>query len=124
MSTSLELDSKISDYIERRIALSDLETWLVPRLRLYLANPDSAAARLVATVELCLAELQDGIRTERGVRQLLARRVPEKSFHWFTYPDIDASEETAAAQIEIETTGLRWHDPSPAWNSELRVASG
>jgi hypothetical protein len=62
MSTLFEIISRVTDYTIRKITLSELEEWLTPRLRIYLANPDNNEGQLTALVELCLAEFQDGIR--------------------------------------------------------------
>lgn len=75
MNTSLELLAKIQDYLERRLTLQDLESWLVVRLHIYLVNPASEVARLANLVELSLVEFHDGIRGERSIRQRLARRI-------------------------------------------------
>lgn len=76
MSTSLEIYSKVSEYLARHIALRDLESWLVPRLPVYLENPNSAVGELAGVVELCLAELQAGIIAERSVRKRLSGQPP------------------------------------------------
>ena len=75
MSDSIEIFSKVNDYIERRITLWDLESWLVPRLPLYFEHPHSAVGQLASAIELCLAELQGGIRSERSVKTLLRDQV-------------------------------------------------
>lgn len=76
MSTSIEIYSKVSEYLARHITLRELESWLVPRLPICLANPDSAVGRLAGVVELCLAELQAGIIAERSVRKRLSGQPP------------------------------------------------
>lgn len=76
MSNSVDLIAKINDYVSYRIELRDLESWLVPRLPVLLAQPGSEVEKLTAAVELFLYELHAGIRTERSVRTKLNRLLP------------------------------------------------
>lgn len=71
MIASTEFYTKLGDYIDRHVTAAELEAWLAPRLRTILSAPDSAVAHDAATVELCLAELADGVRDERGTRAFL-----------------------------------------------------
>ena len=70
---SFELSSRLQDYLRRRATLQDMESWLVPRLPLYLDDPDSAAGQLAGAIELLLSELHAGLRTERSLRAALRR---------------------------------------------------
>ncbi|MBI2885729.1 MAG: hypothetical protein HYY02_00820 [Chloroflexi bacterium] len=76
MATHFELVSKLHQYIQRRLKLRELESWLVPRLPMLLEEPESEIGKLTALVELCFAEFQAGIRTERSIRALLTRHLP------------------------------------------------
>lgn len=60
MSVSSEIFSKVTDYTERRADLRELESWLA------------------GLVELCLAELHAGLRTERSVKTRLSRYMTSK----------------------------------------------
>ena len=73
MSTPLELSAKVNAYVNDECSLSDLETWLAPRLSYYLSNPDSHAGQVAIAVELGLAEVKDGITDEGSLQQALAR---------------------------------------------------
>ena len=73
MITSIEIFSKADDYLEKRISLHELESWLVSMLPIYLSNPTSEAAELVSVIELGLAEINADIRTERSLRLLLRK---------------------------------------------------
>jgi hypothetical protein len=76
-STSIEIYSKVSEYLARHIALRDLESWLAPRLPIYLEHPDSAVGQFAGVVELCLAEHHAGIIAERTVRKRLSGHAAE-----------------------------------------------
>ena len=71
MTTSIDIYSKVTDYIERNITLRELESWLVFMLPIYLSNPDSDAAVLASRIELGLAEINAEITTERLLRKQL-----------------------------------------------------
>lgn len=122
MSGSIEVFSKLNDYLERRITLWDLESWLVPRLPIYLAIPESAVGQLVGTIELCLAELQVGLRSERSVRALLRGRLPTKTI-WAPYTDVQ-SEDTTSSATSMSTV-MRFLEPvpSPFWSSAPEVVN-
>lgn len=98
-----ELFSRVEDYLDRRITLREVEAWLVPRLPILLASPDSPAARLASAVELMLAEVHEGIRGDRGARRLLARYRSREHIIWAPYGGESGSEtETAAAATFAE----------------------
>ena len=46
MTTSIDIYSKVTDYIEHNINLKELESWLVSMLPTYLLNPNSGAYEL------------------------------------------------------------------------------
>jgi hypothetical protein len=68
---SYELRDEILRYVEANVTLEKLEEWLVPRLHTLLIDPNSPDSDLVAAIELGLAEINDGIRTENEFRELL-----------------------------------------------------
>lgn len=118
-----EIYSKISDYVQRRITLEQLERWLVSMLPTYFANPDSSAAELAGLVELGLAEIQAGITTQQSLRKLLSQHVttnlitPEPDPHETSFNETGASSRLTAAK------NLDWLDPSPSWSSVPQVES-
>jgi hypothetical protein len=122
MSTSLDLYSKVTDYIEKNITLSELESWLVLMLPLYLSNPDSETAILASRIELGLAEINAGITTERTLRNLLKKQFIHTPIKSQSYPYQSCNEDTIAATSTIETTILEdWMKQSPSWSSEPQV---
>jgi hypothetical protein len=50
------------------INYEELEEWLIPQLPSLLSNPNSDDADIIADIELCLAELSDGIINELEFR--------------------------------------------------------
>lgn len=71
-----ELLSQIYRYLDEKIALEELEDWLVPRLPALLHSPDADVTELVGTVELGLAEMSIGARSEEEFRALLRESIP------------------------------------------------
>jgi hypothetical protein len=72
MSTPTEeLFSRLDDYLGKKITLCDLESWLVPRLPLFLDAPDSMAGRIAGAIDLSLNEYEDGLITENTLRKSL-----------------------------------------------------
>ncbi len=116
MNPSAQLSSKLNDYLNRRIALSDLESWLVPRLPVYLDTPTSPAAELVAAFELCLAELHDGVRSERSLRNALSRYLRAEPSTWYFHSTGHAEDMTSTATDESATLGPP--NQTPTWNIE------
>jgi len=123
MYTSMEIFAVLNDYLERRITLWDLESWLIPRLPLYLQNPDSTAARLAGTIELCLSELQGGIRTERGIKKLLSQQATPEPIYLRPYPSYSSVDEATSSTPVMEPASFGWFDPSQVWSTGLRVAN-
>jgi hypothetical protein len=58
------LRSKVLDLVNQRISATDLESWLVHQLPNIISNPDSIDSDVVSGIELCLAELHSGIRSQ------------------------------------------------------------
>ncbi|MBI4284765.1 MAG: hypothetical protein HY670_02550 [Chloroflexi bacterium] len=123
MATSLEIFSKVTDYVERRISLRELESWLVPMLPSYFSNPDSAVADLAGTIELGLAEIQAGITNERNLRKLLATHISHDPIKYEPYPYQAESSEATFVTGATETMNLSWPDLSPSWSSVPQVES-
>lgn len=116
MSTSIEIFSKVNDYIERRLTLHQLESWLVCMLPTYLSNPGSATAELVGTIELGLAEIQAGIRSERSLRRLLASHVAYNPIRYQVYPHQTSINATTSSASQTEPTIPDWVNPSLSWS--------
>ena len=74
---SYEFKDVIFEFIQSNITVQQLEEWLVPRLPTLIKEQDSSDADVVATIELGLAEMSDGIRTEEDFRKLLFDAVCE-----------------------------------------------
>ena len=74
---SLELRDKVYQFVEGEISATQIEEWVVPRLRLFLESVESADADVVAAIELGLAEMSDGIRTEVQFRDLMKQVLRE-----------------------------------------------
>lgn len=123
MSTSIEIFSRVNDYIERRMTLRQLESWLICVLPTYLSNPDSAAAELAGTIELGLAEIQAGIRKERSLRRLLSQYIAYNPIRYEIYPHQTSINETTSSASLTEPTTPDWLDPSPSWSTVPQVVS-
>lgn len=74
MNTSIELYSRLRDYLDGRISPRDLEDWLAPRFGLVASMTDTDLNRTAATIELCIADVQAGVRTERSAKMFLRKR--------------------------------------------------
>ena len=122
MTTSIEIFSKVNDYLDKRISLWELESWLVSMLNIYLSNPNSKAAELVGVIELGLAEINANIRTERSFRAALKKNQfsyePIKSV---TYPELDEQTFAYTNGETSESTNSEWIDPILSWNREPQV---
>jgi hypothetical protein len=69
---SSQLRDELFAYVESRQGVGELEEWIVPRAHQLLRHPASADADAVATVELGLAEIVQGLETEATLRNTLA----------------------------------------------------
>jgi len=74
---SFELRDRVYQFVDGEISAAQLEEWMVPRLRLLLESVESADADVVAAIELGLAEMSDGIRTEAQFRDLMKQVLRE-----------------------------------------------
>jgi len=83
---SSDLRDKALQFVETSITLSQLEEWLVPRLPFFLRTPDSVDANVVAAIELGLAEVSSGIRTQDEFRDYLKDVLRENSAISAFYP--------------------------------------
>ncbi len=76
---SPELRDKVSEFVDHEITPAQLEEWLVPRLPIFLESAESTDADVVAAIELGLAEMTDGIRSEAQFRDLMRHVLLEHS---------------------------------------------
>lgn len=129
MASSMEIFSKVADYTQGRMSLQELESWLAPRLSMHMINLESEDARLAGLIELCLAELHDGIRTERGIKARLRRATQtwdrSRSQVVFMHFPGQTSETVGGSATTVQGIILpAWLGQSSAWSSGHRVASG
>jgi hypothetical protein len=104
---SSNLREKILQYIELDISKTQLEEWFVPRLPVFLRYPESADADVVSAVELGLAEMTAGIRTEDNFRKFLRRVIQEQTAVATFFPP--------APNSNVESTSSnQTYDDSPA----------
>lgn len=68
---SYELREQVILAIDEAITLAELEEWIVPRLAFFLEFPDSDDAEMIATIEMALAEIGDGLVDEVEARMML-----------------------------------------------------
>jgi len=73
-------------YLDGRSDLAALETWFLPRVFDLIADRQSDDARLAGAVQLCLAEMQDGILTEDEAREDLRGVLRELGITWGERP--------------------------------------
>ena len=121
MNSSNELISKLDDYLRRRITLWELESWMAPRLPVLLDAPDSLAGRIAGAIELCFAELQGGLRSERSIRISLKRYQDMQKITWLRPVEEQQTNETTSASTSTVSGGLL--SQLQVWNSEPLVAN-
>lgn len=80
MQFASDIFKKVSDYLNGHITLEKLEDWLAPNLGLFLSLPPNNASELAATIELGLAEISKGHRTEEEFRTLLRESITSHDF--------------------------------------------
>jgi len=66
-----DLVSIVFEYLADVVTVEQLEDWMVPRLVRLFEVPDSPVAQLAATIELGLAEIDDGVIEEEEFRTCL-----------------------------------------------------
>jgi hypothetical protein len=123
MTTSIDIYSKVTDYIEHSIDLHELESWLVSMLPIYLLNPNSDAAVLASRIELGLAEINAGIATERLLRNRLKKQFIRTPIKSQSYPFEPSSEDTVCTASATEVPNLEWMNPSPSWSNVPQVVN-
>lgn len=106
---SAEFRDQVVKYVTGRITLDELEDWFLPRVFDLIVDPYSDDASLVGAIELCLAEMQDGIRSERDTKALLGsvlvefdRCAPQPSTQYVRIGPVDGTESTASKAMLVE----------------------
>lgn len=103
---SSELRERVLQYVDSLMPMSGLEEWLVPRLPLYLEFPDTADADVAAAIELGMAEVSSGIRTQDELRSYLLDVLREHSAVVAFFPSgRDQQTDSSATASEILQTG-------------------
>ena len=120
MTTSIEIFSQVSDYLDNKKSLRELESWLVSMLPVYLSTPSSEAAELAGVIELGLAEVNADIRTERSLR-LLLRKYLVNTITSMPYTSRNDNDLTISNTSSTSTSGLDWTDPLPSWSISPQV---
>lgn len=123
MSLSMELASKLNEYISRRIKLHDLEAWVVPRLPILIAEPESEVEKLASAVELCLAELSAGLRSERSIRSYLSGLINSNPIVWMPIGAPQPNDTASSATPSSPTGTPQWPDRSLLWNIAPEVVN-
>ncbi|MFC2069747.1 hypothetical protein ACFLTB_01030 [Chloroflexota bacterium] len=121
MTTSIAIFSKVNDYLEKRLSLWELESWLASMLNIYLSNPNSEAAELAGAIELGLSEINDNVKTERGLRRSLRDLLKDEPINSVSYQDYY---EKTFAYSDVSTTDatvLELIDPQLSWCNEPQV---
>lgn len=83
---SSELRNKIIEFAENKISITELEDWLVPNLPTLIASPTSIDTDVVSAIELGLAELNSGLRSQEELTNYLLEVLREGSIK-ATYPN-------------------------------------
>jgi len=76
---SPDLRDKLGQFLDGMLGIEELEEWIVARLRVFMEPPDTPDASVVAAIELGLAEMSDGIRSEAQFRDLMRHVLLEHS---------------------------------------------
>lgn len=124
MITSIEIYTKLSEYLSNQISLSELESWLVRVIPIYLENVDSPIVELIGLIELGFAEINAGIRSERSFKYLL-KKYPgvRTSTALKSNPFGISSSTTLSLNNSSFITGSPFVKESQPWHSELQVAN-
>lgn len=75
MNITSEIYKKVIEYLNNEIRLPDLENWLLSNLGQILNLPPSPARDLAGDIELGLAEMSNGHRTESEFKSMLGNLI-------------------------------------------------
>lgn len=114
MNPAQELLDRLDAFLDGRSSLRECHRWLIGRLGSLLDSPDSLAGRLTAAIELSVAEIQDGIATERQVRSLLRSYRQTQNIFWSVEPETTRTVTTASTTQLLEGG---WLTLQPASNT-------
>lgn len=112
---SLELRNKVYQFVDGDISATQLEEWMVARLRLLLESVESVDADVVAAIELGLAEMSDGVRTDAQFRDLMKQVLREHAaasvfLRAHTRDEPTSANRTSALVLPaVRTTRVVWH---------------
>ena len=71
MNITSELYRRIIQYLNDEISLSQFEDWFLPSLGQILSLPDGPALDLADNIQLALAEMSSGDRTEAELKSIV-----------------------------------------------------
>jgi len=71
MNITSELYEKVIEYVNDEISVTQFENWLLPNLGQILALPDCPPRDLAADIQLGLAEMSNGDRSEAELKDLI-----------------------------------------------------
>lgn len=121
MASSLDIYSKVSDYVNNRVTIRELEEWNASRLPFYMSNPDNDLSRIASLIELSLSELDSEITSERIIKRKLRRLLPSNLTFITPYLEDDSEQVTISSYDSLETTDFVWQDQLPTWSTVPQV---
>lgn len=109
--------SKINDYLVGESTLAQLEAWLAPYLPSLYASGPASALKLVDTIELGLAEIDENLLTESELKQRLINIMATEPIY-MQYPEErgNYSGSSNATEYVISVSSI------PTASSQWRVA--
>jgi len=111
---SYELLEKVLKYVNNEIDIEQLNDWLVPRLPNFLSSLDTPDAIVADAIELGLAEMSDGIRTEDEFRSLLQDVIREhRAVLDFSPVDQRSQLDMTKSSNSISSPTILSHSPVP-----------
>jgi hypothetical protein len=93
---SSALRMKIIEFIDNKITIAELENWLVPNLQSLISSPESIDADVISAIELGLAEIDAGLRSQHEFVEFLLEVLSEESIKT-TYPITSATTSSSSA---------------------------
>lgn len=82
-----ELYNLVDGYVQKNITVEELEDWIAARFQLFFSSSPSAVSEFVAGIELGLAELSNGSRTEEEFRSMVSDLLRQVDAISITYPE-------------------------------------
>ena len=96
-----EIFDKIYQYLNREISLGDLEDWVAARFGLFVTLPQGDARDLYGTIELGLAEMSIGHRTEEEFRALVREFIKSHDFRFVSLSEYQATDTGCTPGLQI-----------------------